>query len=92
MQQRPLSAGTFATIDMMLVNNPGSWSAVYPPLRHAEWHGWTFTDTIFPFFLWIAGVSMSFSFAKRLQRGDTRASLLVHTTRRAAVIFFWDSF
>lgn len=36
---------------MILVNNPGSWSAVYPPLRHAEWHGWTFTDLIFPFFL-----------------------------------------
>ena len=43
---------------MMLVNNPGSWSAAYPPLLHAEWHGWTFTDTVFPFFLWIVGVAV----------------------------------
>ena len=41
-----------ATIaSMILVNNPGSWVAVYPPLRHAVWHGWTFTDLVFPFFL-----------------------------------------
>src|SRR5215207_11298551 len=42
---------------MLLVNNPGSWGAIYPPLEHAEWHGWTPTDLIFPFFLFIAGVS-----------------------------------
>src|SRR6266545_3730038 len=42
---------------MLLVNDPGSWSAIYPPLEHAPWHGWTPTDLIFPFFLWgkIAG-------------------------------------
>ena len=50
---------------MILVNNPGSWNHVYPPLRHAEWHGWTPTDLIFPFFLFIVGVAMSFSFAGR---------------------------
>ncbi len=50
---------------MILVNNPGSWSRVYPPLLHAEWHGWTPTDLIFPFFLFIVGVAMSFSFAAR---------------------------
>ena len=38
---------------MILVNNPGSWSFVYAPLRHAEWHGWTPTDLIFPFFLFV---------------------------------------
>ena len=38
---------------MILVNNPGTWGAIYPPLRHAEWHGWTVTDLIFPFFLFI---------------------------------------
>ena len=68
---RLLSLDVFrgATIaSMMLVNNAGNWNAVYPPLRHSAWHGWTFTDTIFPFFLWIAGVSMTFSFAKRLER------------------------
>ena len=59
---RLLSLDVFrgATIaSMMLVNNAGNWNAVYPPLRHSAWHGWTFTDTIFPFFLWIAGVSMT---------------------------------
>jgi predicted acyltransferase len=50
---------------MILVNNPGSWDHVYPPLLHAEWHGWTPTDLIFPFFLFIVGVAMSFSFASR---------------------------
>ena len=43
---------------MVLVNNPGTWRSVYPPLRHAEWHGWTPTDLIFPFFLFIVGVAV----------------------------------
>ncbi len=46
---------------MLIVNNPGTWSHVYPPLRHAEWHGCTPTDLIFPFFLFIVGVAMAFS-------------------------------
>src|SRR5262245_5013096 len=93
--RRLLSLDVFrgATIaGMMLVNNAGNWNAVYPPLRHSAWHGWTFTDTIFPFFLWIAGVSMTFSFAKRLERGDSRASLLGHTVQRAAAIFLLGLF
>ena len=49
---------------MILVNTPGSWSYIYPPLRHAEWHGCTPTDLVFPFFLFVVGVSMFFSFAK----------------------------
>ena len=77
---------------MMLVNNAGNWNAVYPPLRHSAWHGWTFTDTIFPFFLWIAGVSMTLSFAKRLERNDSRARLLTHTLQRAATIFLLGLF
>jgi uncharacterized membrane protein len=54
---------------MLLVNNPGTGAAVYAPLRHAEWHGWTPTDLIFPFFLFIVGVAMVFSFGKMLERG-----------------------
>jgi predicted acyltransferase len=46
---------------MILVNNPGDWDAVYWPLRHAAWHGWTPTDLIFPFFLFIVGVSLTLS-------------------------------
>jgi predicted acyltransferase len=72
---------------MMLVNNPGTWSAVYAPLRHADWHGWTFTDTVFPFFLWITGVAMTLSFARRVEAGADRRRLLLHTVRRAALIF-----
>ena len=49
---------------MIMVNNPGSWAFVYPPLRHAKWHGCTPTDLVFPFFLFIVGVSMWFSFKK----------------------------
>ena len=72
---------------MVLVNNPGSWSAIYPPLEHAEWNGWTFTDTVFPFFLWIVGVAMTLSFAKRVERGDLRSTLMLHVLRRAVIIF-----
>jgi predicted acyltransferase len=72
---------------MILVNNPGSWEHVYPPLLHAEWHGWTFTDVIFPSFLWICGVAMTLSFARRVERGDSRSRLFLHTLRRAASIF-----
>lgn len=46
---------------MILVNNPGSWSYVYAPLRHAQWNGWTFTDLIFPFFIVIVGISLQLS-------------------------------
>jgi predicted acyltransferase len=77
---------------MMLVNNAGNSNAVYPPLRHSAWHGWTFTDTIFPFFLWIAGVSMTLSFAKRLERNDSRTRLLTHTLQRAATIILLGLF
>lgn len=49
---------------MILVNTPGTWAFVFPPLRHATWHGWTPTDLVFPFFLFIVGVSMFFSFKK----------------------------
>jgi predicted acyltransferase len=71
---------------MMLVNNPGS-EHVYTPLEHADWHGWTFTDTVFPFFLWIVGVAMTLSFARRVERGADRGKLLLHALQRSAVIF-----
>ncbi len=72
---------------MILVNNPGSWGHVYSPLLHAKWHGWTMTDTIFPFFMFIVGVAMTFSFAKRLERGDTRSQLFANVVRRSAILF-----
>ena len=72
---------------MILVNDPGSWGHIYPPLEHAEWNGWTPTDLIFPFFLFIVGVSMTLSFASRIARGVTRRSLAIHVVRRSALIF-----
>lgn len=65
---------------MILVNNAGDWDRVYAPLAHAPWHGWTVTDLIFPFFLFIVGVSITLSFAHRAP--DTRSIL-----RRAALLF-----
>ena len=64
---RILAIDTFrgATIALMIiVNNPGTWTHVYAPLRHAQWHGCTLTDLVFPFFLFIVGMSMAFSFDK----------------------------
>ena len=49
---------------MVIVNTPGTWTYVYSPLRHAQWHGCTLTDLVFPFFLFIIGVAMRFSFDK----------------------------
>ena len=72
---------------MMLVNNPGSWSHTYAPLEHAAWNGWTFTDTIFPFFLWIVGVAIPLSTARRLEQGQSRRQLFLHAARRAVILF-----
>lgn len=71
---------------MLLVNDPGDWSYVYPPLDHAEWNGWTPTDLIFPFFLFIVGVSLTLSFSRRMEQGATRAELLRKVVTRAAII------
>lgn len=72
---------------MILVNDPGSWGHIYPPLEHADWNGWTPTDLIFPFFLFIVGVSLTLSFAARIGRGLTRRALVIHVLRRSALIF-----
>ncbi|MCP4593308.1 MAG: DUF5009 domain-containing protein [bacterium] len=72
---------------MILVNNPGSWSRVYPPLRHATWHGWTPTDLVFPFFLFIVGVAMAFSFGKRAAQRQGTALRVAHVLRRTVVLF-----
>ncbi len=76
-----------AIAGMILVNNPGSWAHVYPPLRHAVWHGATPTDLVFPFFLFGIGVAMSFSFAARASRGDSRGRLWRHVLVRALILY-----
>jgi len=72
-------------VAMILVNTPGSWDHVYPQLLHAEWVGPTFTDLIFPFFLFIAGVAMWFSFGK-VDASDTTTPTS-KILRRVALIF-----
>ncbi len=56
---------------MILVNNPGTWRAVYPPLRHADWHGWTLTDGVFPFFVFIVGVAVPIALTVSPTGSDT---------------------
>lgn len=73
---------------MVLVNNPGTWSAIYPPLAHAEWHGWTPTDLIFPFFLFIVGTAIPLAFAKRLDDAEkSKRELYLKIIRRSLIIF-----
>lgn len=70
---------------MILVNTPGSWSYVYAPLLHADWHGATFTDYIFPFFLFIVGSAMFFSL--RSQAALSAGARTLKILRRTAPIF-----
>ncbi len=77
----------FTIASMVLVNNPGDWGHIYSQLGHAEWNGWTFTDWIFPFFLFICGVSMTFSLGRRAEAGDDKRALLLQLFKRAAIIF-----
>jgi len=72
---------------MILVNDPGSWGHVYAPLRHAEWRGWTLADLVFPFFLFIVGVSVAVSFGRRLEAGEGKRPLYIKVIRRALILF-----
>jgi predicted acyltransferase len=72
---------------MILVNNPGDDLTTYWPLKHADWNGWTPTDLVFPFFLFIVGVAMAFSFHSRLTRGESRQRLLRHVLGRGLLLF-----
>lgn len=74
---------------MLLVNNPGTWSAIYPPLQHAAWNGWTPTDLIFPFFLFIVGITTELSLRARRARGDDEGAILRQVLRRGALIFLF---
>ena len=90
-----LPPARFASVDalrgltvaaMLLVNNPGDWGHVYAPLRHAAWHGCTPTDLIFPFFLFIVGVSIALALMPKIERGQPRAPMTRAVLVRAARI------
>lgn len=72
---------------MILVNNNGDWSGAYHALQHSAWNGWTPTDLVFPFFVFIVGVSMVYSFRARLARGESRGVIMIHAAKRAAILF-----
>jgi predicted acyltransferase len=87
--ERLLSLDVFRGITiagMILVNSPGNQTA-YAPLEHAEWNGLTPTDLVFPFFVFILGVSLVFSFAKRRESGHGDRQLILQIVRRTAIIF-----
>jgi predicted acyltransferase len=88
--QRLVSLDVFrgATMALMvLVNNPGDGAHSYGPLQHAEWNGWTLTDTVFPAFLWIVGVAITLSLGKRLAAGVPRSRLFTQVFRRAVILY-----
>src|SRR5262245_39153587 len=72
---------------MILVNDAGDWDHVFPPLQHAAWDGWTLADLIFPFFLFIVGVSMSFSFSRRVRQSQGLAGVYLQVVRRTLILF-----
>jgi len=73
---------------MILVNNPGTWSFGYAPLLHAEWHGLTPTDLIFPFFLFIVGISIHLSYKAKLATITVYKKILIRTLKLFALGFF----
>ena len=77
---------------MILVNNPGTWSSGYAPLLHAEWHGLTPTDLIFPFFLFIVGISIHLSYKAKLATAIVYKKILKRTLKLFALGFFLSWF
>ena len=95
MSDRPLASERLLSLDafrgltialMVLVNDAGG-PVSYGALEHAEWHGWTLTDTVFPSFLWIVGVAMTLALSKRSAAGAPRGQLMLQAARRAAILF-----
>jgi len=91
-RQRLLSLDAFrglTILAMILVNNPGSWAEGlrYAPLDHAAWHGWTPTDLIFPFFLFIVGASLAYSLRKYRELGGATPELYARIIRRTCALF-----
>ena len=91
-RERLLSLDVFrgmTVAGMLVVNDPGDWRAIYDPLEHAPWHGWTPTDLVFPFFLFIVGITTYLSLGARRARGDTDDAIRAQIVRRGALIFLF---
>ena len=72
---------------MILVNNPGDWGNIYAPLKHAEWHGCTPTDLIFPFFLFIVGVSIAFALGTKKAKNLPDKDVFISVLKRSLILF-----
>ncbi|TMM59076.1 DUF1624 domain-containing protein [Maribacter algarum] len=95
MKERILSVDIFrgATIVLMiLVNTPGTWSAVFPPLRHAKWDGYTPTDLVFPFFLFIVGTSIVFAYKNKVANSGTYKKITIRTLKLIGLGLFLGAF
>jgi predicted acyltransferase len=93
--QRLISLDVFRGLTiagMVLVNNPGSWAHIYWPLEHAEWNGWTPTDLIFPFFLFIVGVAIPLALGRRVESGGSMRDLYFKIIKRSVIIFALGEF
>jgi len=77
---------------MILVNNPGSWGHIYAPLEHAEWNGCTPTDLVFPFFLWIVGVSIAFAMSSSKADPSTHKRTIIKAVKRGLILYFLGFF
>jgi predicted acyltransferase len=87
---RLLSLDVFRGLTVMgmtVVNNPGDWGHIYPPLEHAEWNGCTPTDLVFPFFLFIVGVSIAYALASAKRTDAPHGPVVARIARRAAILF-----
>ena len=73
-------------LGMILVNNPGDWGSIYGPLAHAPWFGWTPTDLVFPFFLFIVGTSLAYSLRKYVHGAEIDAAVYRRIVRRTIVL------
>jgi predicted acyltransferase len=72
---------------MILVNNPGDWGHIYSPLEHAEWHGCTPTDLVFPFFLFIVGVSIAYAMSSKKIDPSTHNQTILRAFKRSLILF-----
>ena len=77
---------------MIMVNNPGTWSHLYAPLAHADWHGYTPTDLIFPFFLFIVGCSIAFAYRGKAPSARTYRKIVVRSLKLIALGIFLGAF
>src|SRR3954462_2938060 len=71
---------------MILVNNPGDWGHIYAPLEHSKWHGCTPTDLVFPFFLFMVGVSIVYSLSNNKSENKNHKSIILGALRRMLIL------